>query len=73
MARNTNTRPNHGWNGCVTPTLRRAPSESGAFDDTEQRADGIHDWPIQTELIKPWGPWRSLAELELATAEWVDW
>ena len=25
------------------------------------------------ELIKPHGPWRSLAEIELATAEWVDW
>ena len=25
------------------------------------------------ELIKPHGPWRSLAEVELATAEWVDW
>ena len=27
----------------------------------------------KTELIKPRGPWRSLAEVELATAEWVDW
>ena len=26
----------------------------------------------KTELIKP-RPWRSLAEVELATAEWVDW
>ncbi|SCL35911.1 putative transposase [Micromonospora aurantiaca] len=27
----------------------------------------------KTELIKPRGPWRSLAQIELATAEWVDW
>lgn len=27
----------------------------------------------KTELIKPRGPWRTLAEVELATAEWVDW
>jgi putative transposase len=27
----------------------------------------------KTELIKPKRPWRSLAQVELATAEWVDW
>ena len=27
----------------------------------------------KTELIKPRAPWRSLADVELATAEWVDW
>ena len=27
----------------------------------------------KTELIKPRGPWRSQADVELATAEWVDW
>jgi putative transposase len=27
----------------------------------------------KTELIKPRGPWRDLSEVELATAEWVDW
>jgi putative transposase len=27
----------------------------------------------KTELIKPRGPWHSLAEVELATAEWVEW
>ncbi|MEZ7124626.1 integrase core domain-containing protein [Nonomuraea sp. AD125B] len=27
----------------------------------------------KTELIKLRGPWRSLAEVELATAEWVVW
>lgn len=27
----------------------------------------------KTEIIKRDGPWRSLAQVELATAEWVDW
>ncbi|MFU8876462.1 IS3 family transposase, partial [Micromonospora sp. SL4-19] len=27
----------------------------------------------KTELIKPGRPWHSLAQVELATAEWVDW
>jgi transposase InsO family protein len=27
----------------------------------------------KTELIKPQRPWRTLSEVELATAEWVDW
>lgn len=27
----------------------------------------------KTELIKPRGPWHSLAEVELATAEYIDW
>jgi putative transposase len=27
----------------------------------------------KTELIKPRGPWHTLAAVELATAEWVDW
>ncbi|OLT33927.1 transposase [Actinomadura sp. CNU-125] len=28
---------------------------------------------FKTELIKPRRPWRGLADVELATAEWVDW
>ncbi|WP_420497446.1 integrase core domain-containing protein [Parafrankia sp. FMc2] len=27
----------------------------------------------KTELIKPRRPWRTLPEVELATAEWADW
>ncbi|MFF7859174.1 integrase core domain-containing protein [Streptomyces sp. NPDC007904] len=27
----------------------------------------------KTELIKPQRPWRTLSEVKLATAEWVDW
>lgn len=28
---------------------------------------------FKTELIKPREPWRSLADVELATAEYVNW
>lgn len=28
---------------------------------------------FKTELIKPHRPWKSLSQVELATAEWVDW
>ncbi|MCY0947086.1 IS3 family transposase [Streptomyces antarcticus] len=27
----------------------------------------------KTELIKPQRPWKTLAQVELATAEWIDW
>jgi putative transposase len=27
----------------------------------------------KTELIKRFGPWRNLDQVELATAEWIDW
>ena len=27
----------------------------------------------KTELIKPRKPWRSVDDVEFATAEWVDW
>ncbi|MGW1410103.1 IS3 family transposase [Streptomyces sp. NPDC002403] len=39
-----------------------------------QRPDGIDDRPVQeTELIKPGRPWKTLSQVELATAEWIDW
>lgn len=28
---------------------------------------------FKTELIKPRRPWKTLSEVELATAEWIDW
>lgn len=27
----------------------------------------------KTELIKPQRPWKALSDVELGTAEWVDW
>jgi putative transposase len=29
--------------------------------------------PYKAELIRNSGPWRSIDQVELATAEWVDW
>ncbi len=29
--------------------------------------------PHKTQLIKPRRPWKGLDDLEIATAEWVDW
>ncbi|CAM5710359.1 hypothetical protein SAURM35S_01661 [Streptomyces aurantiogriseus] len=48
---------------------------------TEQGRDGQLDNALmesqiglyKTELIKPRKPWHGLADVELATAEWVDW
>ena len=28
---------------------------------------------FKTELIKARGPWRTIDQVEVATAEWVDW
>ncbi|MFE2350009.1 IS3 family transposase [Kitasatospora cineracea] len=28
---------------------------------------------FKTELIKPRRPWRTLSQVELAAAEWIDW
>jgi putative transposase len=27
----------------------------------------------KTELIKPAGPWKNVDDVEIATAEWIDW
>jgi len=27
----------------------------------------------KTELIKPQRPWKTLSQVELTTAEWIDW
>ncbi len=28
---------------------------------------------VESRLIKPRGPWRTLEQVEIATLEWVDW
>jgi hypothetical protein len=47
---------------------------------TRESATRLHGVPAEpqvglckTELIKPCRPWRGLADVELGTAEWVDW
>jgi transposase InsO family protein len=52
--------------GClIDPAREVKPRDSAMMENTIG--------PYKTELIKPRGPWRSLAKVELATAEYVDW
>jgi len=45
-------------------------NRSGAYDNFLMESTvGL----FKTELIKPRRPWRTLSEVELATAWWVDW
>ncbi|MFJ9523280.1 integrase core domain-containing protein [Kitasatospora sp. NPDC101801] len=45
-------------------------SVGDAYDNTlMESAIGLY----KTELIKPGPPWKTLAQVELATAEWTDW
>jgi putative transposase len=39
---------------------------------TTRRAESINGL-YKTELIRPRRPWRTIEEVELATAEWVHW
>jgi putative transposase len=45
-------------------------SKGDSFDNAlAETVNGLY----KTELIKPRGPWRTLEQVEFATAEWVDW
>jgi transposase InsO family protein len=55
-------------------------AESGALRSVGSRGDSYHNALAETvnglyktELIRRRGPWRSLEQVELATAEWVEW
>jgi putative transposase len=51
----------------ITPSVGAVGS---SFDNAlAETINGLY----KTELIKPRGPWRTLDEVEVATAEWVDW
>lgn len=30
-------------------------------------------WGVEAELIRNHGPWKNIEDLEIATAEYVDW
>jgi putative transposase len=55
-------------NASLTPASapRSGPSADNALAET---INGLH----KTELIRPRGPWRTVEQVEVATAEWVDW
>jgi putative transposase len=45
-------------------------SKGDSFDNAlAETINGLY----KTELIKPRGPWKTLEQVEFATAEWVDW
>lgn len=57
------------WSGwCYTASSTGAVGSS--FDNAlAESAIGLY----KTELIKPRRPWKGFDDLELATAEWIDW
>jgi len=55
-------------------------AEEGAVTSVGSRGDGYDNALAETvmglyktELIRRRGPWRTVEQVELATAEWVDW
>ena len=51
----------------IVPLVRAVGS---SFDNAlAETINGLY----KTELIKPRGPWRTVDQVEVATAEWVDW
>jgi Domain of unknown function (DUF4158) len=48
--RNTNSRPDHGWNGWVTRTIRSSPTGWSAVDDSGQRVVRDDDRPVQDRV-----------------------
>ena len=58
-------------NGSPTPASPPRSARVGdAYDNAlAETINGLY----KTELIKPRKPWRNVDDVELATAEWVDW
>ena len=50
-----------------------AGSVGSTGDSVRQRASESINGLYNTELVKPRKPWKTVAEVEIATAEWVDW
>jgi hypothetical protein len=77
-ARNTNSRPNHGWNGCVTRTVAdHLPDQAQLMTRNNALAEttiGLY----KTECVREGSPFRAgplltLADLEDITSAWVHW
>lgn len=50
-----------------------SPSVGSVGDSFDNALAETINGLYKTELIKPRGPWKSLDDVEYATAEWVDW
>ncbi|MFB8128641.1 integrase core domain-containing protein [Streptomyces mirabilis] len=57
--------------GRVPPRNAGSQPEEDAVDDNALMESQIG--LDKTELVKPRKPWHGLADIEFATAEWVDW
>jgi putative transposase len=55
------------------PARRHIDASIGTVGDLDNALMESTIGLYKTELIKPRGPWRDLADVELATAELVDW
>ena len=53
----------------VRVTSRGGWQEGPAPTAEHEDRDGLY----KTELIKPRGTWKTVDDVEIATAEWVDW
>ncbi len=52
--------------GAVTSVGSRGDAYDNALAET---INGL----FKAELIRKWGPWKTLEDVEFATLEWVDW
>jgi putative transposase len=50
-----------------------SPSVGSVGDSFDNALAETINGLYKTELIKPRGPWKSVYDVEIATAEWVDW
>jgi putative transposase len=50
-----------------------SPSVGSVGDSYDNALAETINGLYKTELIKPRGPWKSVDDVEIATAEWVDW
>jgi putative transposase len=49
--------------------IRTSQSSSGRTNALAETINGLY----KTELIKPRKPWRTIEDVEVVTAQWVDW
>ena len=68
----TRTTPHHRLR-LNTPNSRATHHQKLAGQSYDNALAETINGLYKTELIKPRKPWRTIEEVELATAEWVDW
>ena len=56
-----------------SPEAGVSPSVGSVGDSFDNALAETINGLYKTELIKPRGPWKTDDDVEIATAEWVDW